>query len=194
MAVQSRRQSVRAVLGLIAVVAILVSMRSIYQELRHHDEIKRAQAIEEASRPADWQEQVESARKTVRGQLEAFKKGDWDKAFTYAATSFHEQMHVRDFRQMVESGYPQFARPGEIQVGRGDWHAGAVGVEVTLTATDGGKEHYLYFLAPEEDGWKVTEVNRGPEPGSNGEPDAPAPSLQGPDAEPRTAPVSSGSA
>lgn len=196
MAAQSRRQSVRAVLGVIAVVAILVSLRATYQEMRHRDEAERAHAREEASRPTDWQEQVEHARKAVQGQLEAFKKGDWDKAFAYAAGSFHQQMHVKEFRQMVEGGYPQLARPGEIELGEGDWQGGAVGVEVTVTAKDGGKGQYLYTLAPEEDGWKITGVMRGPDPGSQAGPPMPPPPPHPnpPSTEPRSTPTTGGSA
>jgi hypothetical protein len=162
MEARTRRQSVRAVLGVIAAAAILVSMRSIYQEMRHRDEVERARAVDEATRPADWQKQVERARKSVQGQLEAFKKGDWDKGFTYAAASFHEQMHVKDFRQMVESGYPQIARPKAIHLGRGDWHAGLVAVEVTITGKDGGTGRYLYSLAAEDGEWKVAGVSGEP--------------------------------
>jgi hypothetical protein len=183
MALQSRKQSTRAVLAIAAAVAILFSLRTIYQEIRHQDAAERARAIEESvPRPADWQQQVERARKTVEGQLNAFKDGDWEKAFTYAAGSFHEQMQVSDFRQMVEGGFPQIARPREVRLGTGDWLGGEVGVEVTVTGQDGVTAHYVYLVAEEEEGWKVTGVREGQPPDPDGtarpeptEPGTPAP-------------------
>jgi len=194
MAAQSRRQSLRAVLGFIAAAAILISMRSIYQGMRHQEEMRRAEAREEASRPADWEQQVESARKTAEGQLEAFKRGDWKKAFTYASASFHEQMKVEDFRGMVERGYPQIARPAEIHLGKGDWHAGGVEVEVTVTGKDGGKGRYLYTLAPEDGEWRVVGVNDVPDGGPSPRPTAPPPYVPSPGPAPRSAPAAGGSA
>jgi hypothetical protein len=181
----SRKQSLRAVLTVAATIAILVSLRSIYQEMRHQDEVESARLMEreEAPRPADWEQQVERARKSVQGQLEAFKAGNWEKAFTFAAGSFHESMQVADFRRMVEGGYPQIARPRDIQVGTGRWAGGGVEVDTTVTGKDDVTVRCVYQLGQEKGEWKVTGVMGGASPAPSPGEVAPAP-----EAPPRAAP------
>jgi hypothetical protein len=95
---------------------------------------------------------------------------------------------------MVERGYPQIARPRDIQLGPGDWHAGGVGVEVTITDRKGSKGRYLYTLAAEEGEWRVAGVNGGPDTGPGSQPGAPPPSAEPPEQAPRPAPTRGGSA
>jgi hypothetical protein len=148
------------VVGGIAVVAILVSLRSIYQERRKQGD-------------------VESARATVAQQLEAFKAGDFQKAFSFAASDFHESMTLADFRKMVEDGYPQIAHNQEVRFGRTHWDGDMVGIDITVTGQDGTTAPHTYLLSREPDGWKVAGVSGGipqpPRPESPTTPEKPEP-------------------
>jgi hypothetical protein len=142
------RQSLLALVGLVVGGAILVWMRSSYQERRHEGDVAQARAV-------------------VQGQLDAFKQGDFQRAFSFAASGFHQGMTVADFKKMVEDGYPQIAHPHDFHVGRAQWAGdGAVLVEVVVTGKKGPSIPHIYALARETDGWKVAGVrsSAGPPP------------------------------
>ena len=53
---------------------------------------------------------LEDAGSVVMQQLDAFRRDDFDEAFTFASTEIHQLFDRARFEQMVRSGYPEIAR------------------------------------------------------------------------------------
>jgi hypothetical protein len=147
MASQSRKQSLQALAVVFAVVVTLLAARTLYQGQRRRGD-------------------VEAAREVVRQQLDAIQAGDYEKAFTFSASGFHERMTVAEFRRMVEDGYPDIAKAREVRLGRADRRGSRLAVEVTVTVGDGRTADHLYLLVRENGTWKVAGVRAGSLPGT----------------------------
>ena len=57
---------------------------------------------------------VAAARASALAQLEAFRQGDFDRAYTYASVVIREQFGREAFERMVRLGYPQIAAPATV--------------------------------------------------------------------------------
>src|SRR5437868_2740232 len=136
-----RSSSARWAVGTLAVVAIALSV----------DSLRRTRVESDATR---------APQVAIRGQLEAFKRGDYPAAYRYAAPEIREMYPVADFRRMVEEGYHELAHWKQLSLGASDVHGNQVAVPVTVTPDDGALAHFIYRLRHEAGGWRVAGVER----------------------------------
>jgi hypothetical protein len=97
--------------------------------------------------------------RVVDGQLSAFRKNDYLKAYTYAAAGIRSQFSLRTFERMVKMGYPAIAQSRSAAFGTA-WDNGLQAV-VNVGITDGSGKvfyYYRYHLLREKAGWKIGGV------------------------------------
>lgn len=114
-----------------------------------------------------WAAELRASRPEVRkdvfavieGQLEAFRRGEPERAYGYATTAFRAQRSLSAFVTIVRGSYPEIwantrAEPGIV---RDDGTRATVTVQVYSKPGDAA---YDYTLAKEEAGWRILGVVR----------------------------------
>ena len=106
------------------------------------------------------------ATEPVIKQLEAFRRDDFDTAYTFASSEIKEQFSRPAFEQMVKTGYPEiahsiFATIAASAVGPN----GHVYVSVKIRGANGNSIEAFYELVLESDQWKINGVTSKPDPG-----------------------------
>lgn len=110
---------------------------------------------------------IEAASTTVLSQLEAFRRGDFDTAYTFASHSIQERFDRQAFERMVTTGYPEIARSASAQITEGALAAnGHVYLLVVVVGVSGRSLQAVYELVPEDGGWKINGVVSKPDPGA----------------------------
>jgi len=106
-----------------------------------------------------------AAADPVVKQLEAFRRDDYDTAYTFASEEIQLQFDRLRFEIMVRSGYPEIARSiladvigTELQPG------GRAYVRVKIRGANGNTIEALYELAW-QDGWRINGVATRPATG-----------------------------
>lgn len=119
-----------------------------------------AAKAQEAVPPQDAQ----AARSVIEQQLTAFRSGNRDAAYSYAAPSIQRIFPtVERFMTMVETGYGVLINPESHVFGRNTLFGGEVHQEVIITGVDGKQWQAVYSLARQDDGsWKITGVKMNP--------------------------------
>jgi hypothetical protein len=98
-------------------------------------------------------------------QLEAFRRNDFDTAFTFASGMIHAQFDRQDFETMVRRGYPEIAHSTFAAVTRTELESdGLAYVTVKIRGANGQTIEALYELIW-EDGWKINGVATRPDAG-----------------------------
>ena len=102
----------------------------------------------------------------VMQQLEAFRRDDYDTAYTFASAKVRQIFDRRAFEQMVKRGYPEIARStlavaAESQVTR-DGH---VFLRVKVRGANGNSVEAVYDMIREGGSWKINGVVARPDPG-----------------------------
>jgi ABC-type transporter MlaC component len=99
-------------------------------------------------------------------QLEAFRRDDFDTAYTFASAEIQQQFDRQAFEQMVKGGYPEIARSTSAAVA-GSILApdGTVYVTLKIRGSNGQSIEALYELVLEEGKWKINGVRSRPDPG-----------------------------
>jgi hypothetical protein len=98
-------------------------------------------------------------------QLEAFRRNDFDTAFTFASGMIHAQFERQDFETMVRRGYPEIAHSTFAAVTRTELESdGLAYVTVKIRGANGQTIEALYELIW-EDGWKINGVATRPDAG-----------------------------
>lgn len=94
----------------------------------------------------------------VEAQLQAFRAGDWEKAYSYAAIDIRNAFPPERFAQMVKSAYGPIAksRKAEFGVCLDDGDQGEL--NVTVEGADGQRNLYQYYLVKEQKGWRISGV------------------------------------
>ena len=106
------------------------------------------------------------ATEPVMKQLEAFRRGDFDTAYTFASSEIKEQLTRPAFEQMVKGGYPEIAHSTFAAVG-----ASAVApnghayLSVKIRGANGNSIEAFYELVFENGQWKINGVTAKPDPG-----------------------------
>lgn len=121
-------------------------------------------AAEQAVNPAD----TTATRQVIEDQLNAFRSGDHDRAYSHAAPSIKRFFPTVDqFIAMVRNGYEPVYAPGEYRFGRNVFLYGEVYQEVIVTDETGRQWQAVYTLKQQEDGsWKITGVKLNPHKGA----------------------------
>ncbi|MBI4609659.1 MAG: DUF4864 domain-containing protein [Candidatus Rokubacteria bacterium] len=100
-----------------------------------------------------------AAAESVVKQLEAFRRGDFDAAYTFAAAAIKERFDRREFERMVTDGYPEIARSTLASVARAELASnGNAYVHVRVQGANGNSVEALYEMVWEDDAWKVNAV------------------------------------
>jgi ABC-type transporter MlaC component len=99
-------------------------------------------------------------------QLEAFRRGDFDTAYTFASADIQQQFDRPAFEQMVKGGYPEIAESTFATVVSSalapDGHAY---VAVKVHGANGKDIEAFYELVLESGQWKINGVAAQPDPG-----------------------------
>src|SRR5713101_221449 len=98
------------------------------------------------------------ATEPVMKQLEAFRRGDFDTAYTFASSEIKELFDRSAFEQMVKNGYPEIA-------GSTVAPNGHVYLQIRIRGSNGNSIEALYELVLENGQWKINGVSAKPDPG-----------------------------
>ncbi|HWO04277.1 MAG TPA: DUF4864 domain-containing protein [Methylomirabilota bacterium] len=101
----------------------------------------------------------------VMKQLEAFRRDDFDTAFTFASGAIRAQFDCPSFETMVRRGYPEIARSSFAAVVKTELPSeGVAYVTVKIRGANGQSIEALYELTWEDD-WKISGVVTRPDAG-----------------------------
>ena len=101
----------------------------------------------------------------VMKQLEAFRRDDFDTAFTFASGAIRAQFDRPSFETMVRRGYPEIARSAFAAVVKTELPSESVAyVTVKIRGANGQSIEALYELTWEDD-WKISGVVTRPDAG-----------------------------
>ncbi len=118
-------------------------------------------ALAQTAKPAPKQ-----ATEPVIKQLEAFRLGDFDTAYTFASSEIKEQFSRPAFEQMVKAGYPEIAHSTFATI-----VASAVALNghaylsVKIRGANGNSIEAFYGLVLESGQWKINGVTAKPDLG-----------------------------
>jgi len=99
-------------------------------------------------------------------QLEAFRRGDFDTAYTFASAGIKEQFDRETFELMVKGGYPEIARSASASiVGSTLAPNGLVYLTLKIRGSNGKSIEALYELVLQDGQWKINGVTAKPDPG-----------------------------
>jgi len=106
------------------------------------------------------------ATEPVMRQLEAFRRGDFDTAYTFASSEIKELFDRSAFEQMVKTGYPEIAQSTFATIGASAVAPnGHVYLSVKIRGANGNSIEAFYELVLESGQWKINGVTAKPDPG-----------------------------
>jgi hypothetical protein len=99
-------------------------------------------------------------------QLEAFRRGDFDTAYTFASAEIKDQFDREAFEQMVRDGYPEIARSASASIVSSILvPSGLVYLTLKIRGSNGKSIEALYELVLQNGQWKINGVTAKPDPG-----------------------------
>jgi len=106
---------------------------------------------------------AKAAAEPVVKQIEAFRRGDFDTAFTFASGMIQAQFDRPAFETMVRRGYPEIARSTFAAVTKTELESpGLAYVTVKIRGANGQAIEALYEMIW-EDGWRINGVATRPD-------------------------------
>jgi hypothetical protein len=106
------------------------------------------------------------AAEPIMKQLEAFRRGDFDTAYTFASADIQQQFDRPAFEHMVKGGYPEIAQSSFATVVSSALAAdGHAYVAVKVRGANGKDIEAFYELVLESGQWKINGVAAKPDPG-----------------------------
>ena len=106
------------------------------------------------------------AAEPVMRQLDAFRHGDFDTAYTFASQEIHEIFDRAAFERMVTTGYPEIARSTSAVVADSQVAAnGNVYLRLKIRGANGNDVEAVYEMVWEAGAWRINGVVTRPEPG-----------------------------
>jgi len=106
-----------------------------------------------------------AAAEPVVKQLEAFRRDDYDTAYTFASEEIRTQFDRRGFEAMVRRGYPEIASSTFALVTKTELRSeGLAYVTIKIRGTNGQAVEGLYELVW-QNGWKINGVATRPDAG-----------------------------
>ena len=99
-------------------------------------------------------------KSVIGAQVEAFRRDDWEAAFSYAAPSIQKIFgDPSNFRSMVLSGYRAVAHPSVFEFQDAAILNGRPAQVVYVVGPDGRAYRAVYFMQQQPDGsWKISGV------------------------------------
>jgi hypothetical protein len=107
---------------------------------------------------------VDDAGRIVMQQLEAFRRDDFETAFTFASRTIHDMFDAARFEAMVRGGYPEIARSVSATIDgskRGD--AGELFLFLHVQGENGRAVEAVYELIKEAGAWRINGVVTRPD-------------------------------
>jgi hypothetical protein len=102
----------------------------------------------------------------VMKQLEAFRRGDFDTAYTFASSDIKQQFDRPAFEHMVKNCYPEIARSTFATVAGSTMAPnGHAYLQIKIRGANGNSIEALYELVLENGQWKINGVSAKPDPG-----------------------------
>ena len=95
---------------------------------------------------------------TVKDQLEAIRKGDYERAYSYAAPGLRRGGDLKRFEAMIRGDYPVVAENQGFVLGDIMHDDDSAAVNVVISNAVGRVVVYQYRLGLEKDGWRVQGV------------------------------------
>jgi uncharacterized protein DUF4864 len=122
-----------------------------------------ALAVASASR-AQEDPDAKAAEAVILRQLAAFRTGDFDTAYGFAAASIQQTFDRPAFERMVVTGYPEIARSAHATIDRNERTAAdRRHVIVRIIGVNGHRIEALYELVREGGGWRISGVVTRPD-------------------------------
>ena len=107
-----------------------------------------------------------AAAETVMKQLEAFRRDDYDTAYTFASQQIRELFDRASFERMVKGGYPEIARSTFAIVAETVLAAdGHIRLRVKVRGANGIGVEAIYDMVWEGDRWRINGVVTRPDQG-----------------------------
>lgn len=140
----------------------------------------KAKAPATKAAPLTWKPATNAQRvavaKSIRAQLDAFKRDDWAQAATFQSEELRRNFGtIAQFRATIETNYPQFANYKSVAFDQARALGERVEIQVRLTGQDGVKLRALYLMKKEQGIYRVEGVQGGGVPGGRGAPRQEAP-------------------
>jgi hypothetical protein len=109
-----------------------------------------------ASRSEAQEQPIQS---TITAQIEAFRAGDFDRAFTFASPTIHGIFGTSaNFGGMVTTGYPMVVNPAQVEMMDLRTVGGALWQRVRITDQKGQAYLLDYQMVEGPDGWLINAV------------------------------------
>ena len=109
---------------------------------------------------------VKAAAAPIMKQLEAFRRDDYDTAYTFAAADIKDMFDRAAFERMVRSGYPEIARSTFALIAHTEVAPdGHVHIRVRIRGANGNSIEAVYDMVQEAGGWRINGVATRPDPG-----------------------------
>jgi Domain of unknown function (DUF4864) len=123
-----------------------------------------AWAVLAGSAAAQRDPDVDDAGRIVMQQLEAFRRDDFQTAFTFASRSIRDMFDTARFEAMVRGGYPEIARSVRASIDgskRGD--AGELYLFLHVQGDNGRAVEAVYEMVKEAGTWRINGVVTRPD-------------------------------
>ena len=107
-----------------------------------------------------------AAAEPVLRQLDAFRRNDYDTAYTFASAEIHSVFTREAFERMVKTGYPEIADSTRAHVAstRAEPN-GRVYLVLKIRGANGQHVEAVYEMVHEAGAWKINGVVARPDPG-----------------------------
>lgn len=107
---------------------------------------------------------LKAAADTVLAQLDAFRRGDYDTAYTLASETIRQIFDRQGFERMVRAGYPEIARSRSAVIESAAVAPdGRAFVILKIGGANGNRVEAIYELVWEDDRWKIGGVVSRPD-------------------------------
>jgi hypothetical protein len=151
---------------------LLLSLGALFWQIGDYRqrmaEIEATQERSFSDAPDSWRAANKAERsapqEAIQKQLEAFRRNDYVAAMTYQSRALRGHFPTPSvFRQMIQNGYPQFARCRKIEFGEAhiDQAGSRFRVAVFVTGADNVKVRAVYEMIKEDGAWRVSGVQGG---------------------------------
>jgi hypothetical protein len=140
---------------IIAIVLFLGALALAYPAFSQQNEVGAAETM--------------ATQSVIRDQLNAFKSGDVNRAYSHAAPNVTKIFpDVERFTSMLKNGYGAIWHSDSFVFGRNTVINNEIYQEVIITDPTGGQWQAVYTLKQQEDGsWKITGVKMNPYKGAS---------------------------
>ena len=96
--------------------------------------------------------------KVVEAQFNAFRDGDYARAYSFAAAELQQQFTVAGFERMVKDGYPIIAYWRAVSFGEVEDNGRAAVMLLTVQGRAGRTRWFRYQFIREDNVWRINGV------------------------------------